>query len=136
MIGSNGGPIQADSELPIKWLGEEEIKQQMFGKRFRGGFVPGLGHMYWSECIDTSGRSVYSSWSTSEQIGQLTTNSSDQACFKYAEEENCFRVGRFDEQVYVFRPLSGRMAEEGIDFWAVQKDLESPTCRTRQSAND
>jgi hypothetical protein len=135
-IAISSGPSIAETELRVTWLNEEEISNHLLGKHFSGVLSRTWHHFDWSECIETTGRTVYSSSSTFEQIGQLTTKDPGQACFKYAQEENCFHVGVYENEIYVFRPLSGRMAEFGIDFWALRKSLASERCETRRSVRE
>lgn len=122
-------PCSAEDDEASNWLLEGEIKEHLLGKNFEGFLSHhwSLDH-YWSECIDLNGTTVYRSWSTEQKAGKLFTRSPDQACFDYGDEMACFRVRPFVDG-YLFRPISGGMAELGVDFIAGRAEPHTQVCQ-------
>lgn len=121
-------PCAAESEDAVNWLSESEIEQHLLGKSLRGFLDHHSSmHLNWSECIDLSGTTVYRSWSTEQKVGQLFTKSPGHACFKYDDEEACFRVRPFMDG-YLFQPVNGRLADLGLNFIAAHVESQSQAC--------
>lgn len=121
-------PCSAENDEANNWLLESEIEAHLLGKNFKGFLSHHSSmHHYWSECIDLNGATVYRSRSTEQKIGQLFTKPPDQACFEYDDEVACFRVRPLLDG-YIFRPVSGRMADLGVDFIAGRPEPRTQAC--------
>lgn len=121
-------PSSAESEEAVNWLSESEIEEHLLGKRLRGFLDHHSSmHLYWSECIDLNGKTVYRSWSTEHKVGQLFTKSPDHACFKYDDEEACFRVRPYFDG-YLFQPVKGKLADFDLNFIAAHVEPQSQAC--------
>lgn len=119
----------AQNDEANNWLLESSIEEHLLGKSFKGFLSHHWSmHHYWSECIDLNGTTVYRSWSTEQKVGKLFTRSPDQACFDYGDEVACFRVRPFLDG-YIFRPVSGGLADLGVDFIVGRVESQTHACK-------